>query len=97
MDKEPAPISGTANRRGLSRKHIMDSVKESLARLQVSAPLSASLFSAAKLTLLRSQMDYIDVLQCHRFDQDTPVEETMDALHDVSCRARGSAHGGDRC
>jgi aryl-alcohol dehydrogenase-like predicted oxidoreductase len=23
------------------------------------------------------------VLQCHRFDPDTPIEETMQALHDV--------------
>lgn len=33
--------------------------------------------------LLR-QMDYIDVLQCHSWDANTPIEETMDALHDVS-------------
>lgn len=24
-----------------------------------------------------------DVLQCHRFDPNTPIEETMTALHDV--------------
>ena len=28
-------------------------------------------------------MDYIDLVQCHRFDVDTPIEETMDALHSV--------------
>ena len=50
------------NRKGLSRKHIFDSVKSSLERLQT---------------------DYIDVLQCHRFDHETPIEETMQALHDV--------------
>lgn len=27
--------------------------------------------------------DYIDLYQIHRFDPDTPVEETMEALHDV--------------
>jgi len=53
---------GYVNQRGLSRKHIFDSVKRSLERLQ---------------------LDYIDVLQCHRFDTETPVEETMQALHDV--------------
>ncbi|KAI0262245.1 Aldo/keto reductase [Gloeopeniophorella convolvens] len=53
---------GYVNQHGLSRKHIFDSVKNSLERLQ---------------------LDYIDVLQCHRFDYDTPVEETMQALHDV--------------
>lgn len=34
-------------------------------------------------SLRRLQLDYIDVLQCHRFDKDTPIEETMRALHDV--------------
>ncbi|KAI5479806.1 aryl-alcohol dehydrogenase [Pseudohyphozyma bogoriensis] len=52
---------GYVNLRGLSRKHIFDSIKASLERLQV---------------------DYVDVLQCHRFDYETPIEETMDALHD---------------
>ncbi|KAJ7063379.1 aryl-alcohol dehydrogenase [Mycena amicta] len=54
--------AGYVNQHGLSRKHIFDSVKLSLERLQ---------------------MDYIDVLQCHRFDNDTPIEETMQALRDV--------------
>ncbi|KAH8996811.1 aryl-alcohol dehydrogenase [Lactarius akahatsu] len=53
---------GFVNQQGLSRKHIFDSVKKSLERLQ---------------------LDYIDVLQCHRFDPSTPIEETMQALHDV--------------
>jgi aryl-alcohol dehydrogenase-like predicted oxidoreductase len=34
-------------------------------------------------SLKRLQLDYIDVLQCHRFDVQTPIEETMQALHDV--------------
>ncbi|KAG8971654.1 hypothetical protein FRC05_010910 [Tulasnella sp. 425] len=50
------------NQYGLSRKHIFDSVKHSLERLQ---------------------LDYIDLLQCHRIDPNTPIEETMQALHDV--------------
>ena len=36
-----------------------------------------------KNSLERLQLEYIDVLQCHRFDNDTPIEETMQALHDV--------------
>jgi len=32
--------------------------------------------------LERLQTTYIDLLQIHRFDPDTPVEETMEALHD---------------
>ncbi|EKM52795.1 uncharacterized protein PHACADRAFT_261425 [Phanerochaete carnosa HHB-10118-sp] len=53
---------GIINQKGLNRKHVFDSVKASLKRLQ---------------------LDYIDVLQCHRFDPTTPIEETMQALHDV--------------
>ncbi|KAJ7738369.1 Aldo/keto reductase [Mycena metata] len=41
------------------------------------------IFDAVKNSLRRLQLDYIDVLQCHRFDPDTPIEETMQALHDV--------------
>ncbi|KZP11002.1 aryl-alcohol dehydrogenase [Athelia psychrophila] len=61
---KPATLDsmGYANQRGLSRKHIFESVKHSLARLQ---------------------LDYVDVLQCHRFDSETPIAETMHALHDV--------------
>jgi aryl-alcohol dehydrogenase-like predicted oxidoreductase len=33
--------------------------------------------------LARLDTDYVDLLQIHRFDPDTPVEETMEALHDV--------------
>ncbi|KAI0093914.1 aryl-alcohol dehydrogenase [Irpex rosettiformis] len=54
--------AGYANRWGLSRKHIFESIKGSLERLQ---------------------LDYVDILQCHRFDYNTPIEETMQALHDV--------------
>ncbi|KAF9474778.1 Aldo/keto reductase [Pholiota conissans] len=53
---------GFVNQHGLSRKHIFESVKHSLERLQ---------------------LEYIDLLQCHRFDEETPIEETMQALHDV--------------
>ncbi|KAJ7230909.1 NADP-dependent oxidoreductase domain-containing protein [Mycena haematopus] len=41
------------------------------------------IFDAVKHSLRRLGLDYIDVLQCHRFDVDTPIEETMQALHDV--------------
>lgn len=50
------------NRMGLSRKHIMHAIDDSLERLGT---------------------DYIDLYQIHRWDYDTPIEETMQALHDV--------------
>jgi aryl-alcohol dehydrogenase-like predicted oxidoreductase len=34
-------------------------------------------------SLTRLDTDYVDLYQIHRFDPDTPVEETMEALHDI--------------
>jgi 1-deoxyxylulose-5-phosphate synthase len=34
-------------------------------------------------SLTRLGTDYIDLYQIHRFDPETPVEETMEALHDI--------------
>jgi aryl-alcohol dehydrogenase-like predicted oxidoreductase len=45
--------------------------------------MSQHIFDSVKKSLERLQVDHIDVLQCHRFDADTPIEETMQALHDV--------------
>jgi aryl-alcohol dehydrogenase-like predicted oxidoreductase len=56
------PMGPGANRRGLSRKHIMESIDGSLRRLGT---------------------DYVDLYQIHRFDADTPMEETVEALNDV--------------
>lgn len=50
------------NARGLSRKHIMHAVDNSLQRLGT---------------------DYIDLYQIHRWDYTTPIDETLEALHDV--------------
>ena len=47
---------------GLSRKHIMHAIDDSLRRLGT---------------------DYVDLYQIHRFDHATPIEETIEALHDV--------------
>jgi 1-deoxyxylulose-5-phosphate synthase len=50
------------NQRGLSRKHIFESIDNSLTRLG---------------------MDYVDLYQIHRFDRETPIEETLEALTDL--------------
>ncbi|WVR04625.1 hypothetical protein IAU60_001636 [Kwoniella sp. DSM 27419] len=41
------------------------------------------IFASVKGSLERLGLDYIDLLQVHRWDPDTPFEETMEALHDV--------------
>jgi len=39
--------------------------------------------AAVNASLKRLGCDYIDLYQIHRFDAETPVEETMEVLHDV--------------
>jgi len=41
------------------------------------------IFAAVDASLQRLGVDAIDLYQIHRFDPHTPVEETMEALHDV--------------
>ena len=41
------------------------------------------IFHAVDQSLQRLGTDYIDLYQIHRFDHGTPMEETMEALHDV--------------
>lgn len=43
----------------------------------------SAIFRAVNASLERLETDYIDVLQIHRFDRTVPVEETMEALHDL--------------
>ncbi|MCA1558954.1 MAG: aldo/keto reductase [Acidobacteria bacterium] len=41
------------------------------------------LMSAIDASLTRLGMDYVDLYQIHRWDPDTPIEETLQALHDI--------------
>ncbi|MGW0805317.1 aldo/keto reductase [Nonomuraea sp. NPDC002799] len=41
------------------------------------------IFAAVDASLARLGTDYVDLYQIHRWDDETPIEETMAALHDV--------------
>jgi aryl-alcohol dehydrogenase-like predicted oxidoreductase len=42
-----------------------------------------AILSEIDASLTRLGMDYVDLYQIHRFDPTTPIEETLEALHDV--------------
>ena len=50
----------------------MSDTDRGLSRAQIEKQLDAS--------LQRLRTDYVDLYQCHRYDRDTPLEETMEAL-----------------
>jgi len=56
------PMSEDVNDRGLSRKHVMESIERTLKNIGT---------------------DYLDLYFCHRFDAETPVEETARAMDDL--------------
>jgi aryl-alcohol dehydrogenase-like predicted oxidoreductase len=56
------PMSDDPNDKGLSRRHILDSIDASLRRIGT---------------------DHVDLYIVHAFDPQTPIAETMQALHDV--------------
>lgn len=56
------PMSEDINDKGLSRKHIHESIHKSLKRVGT---------------------DYLDIYYCHRYDVETPVEETVRIMDDL--------------
>jgi aryl-alcohol dehydrogenase-like predicted oxidoreductase len=42
-----------------------------------------AIFAEMDNSLRRLGMDYVDLYQIHRFDHATPIEETLEALHDI--------------
>ena len=44
-------------------------------------------------SLERLQTDYVDLYQCHRYDDETPIEETMEALSEVVRSGKARAIG----
>lgn len=60
-------MSDDVNDRGLSRKHIMESVEKSLKRFD---------------------MEYLDLFFCHRYDDETPTEETVRAIGDLIAQGK---------
>jgi aryl-alcohol dehydrogenase-like predicted oxidoreductase len=56
------PVGDDPNQGGISRKHIMHAIDDTLRRLG---------------------SDYVDLCYIQRFDEQTPIEETLEALNDV--------------
>ncbi len=63
------PTGDGPNDRGLSRKHVLEALHDSLRNLRT---------------------EYVDLLQCHRYDPDTPLPELVRAMGDLI--ARGKVH-----
>ena len=62
----------------------MSDTDQGLSRAQIVKQIDAS--------LQRLRVDHVDLYQCHRYDTDTPLEETMEALSEVVQPGQGALH-----
>ncbi len=63
----------------------MTDTDKGLSRQQIAKQIDAS--------LMRLQTDYVDLYQCHRYDDATPIDETMEALSEVVRSGKARAIG----
>jgi aryl-alcohol dehydrogenase (NADP+) len=79
-------VGNTMRQLGVARESVVIATKvalpmgegpndKGLSRKRILAGIDAS--------LRRLQMDYVDLYQIHRYDNDTPIEETLESLNDV--------------
>lgn len=63
----------------------MTPADKGLSRAQIEKQIDAS--------LMRLKTDYVDLYQCHRYDDETPIEETMAAMSEVVRSGKARAIG----
>ncbi|WP_437608770.1 aldo/keto reductase [Erwinia sp. V71] len=83
-DGSSEEIVGRALRDFARRDEIVVATKVYFPMSNLSGGLSRkNILQSIDDSLTRLGMDYVDLLQIHRWDYDTPLEETLEALHDV--------------
>lgn len=83
-DGSSEEIVGRALRDFAHRDEIVVATKVYFPMSNLSGGLSRkNILQSIDDSLTRLGMEYVDLLQIHRWDYDTPIEETLEALHDV--------------
>lgn len=83
-DGSSEEIVGRALKDFARRDEIVVATKVYFPMSNLSGGLSrANILQSIDDSLSRLGMDHVDLLQIHRWDYDTPLEETLEALHDV--------------
>ena len=83
-DGSSEEILGKAIKKFMSRDKIVVATKVYFPLSNLEGGLSRqSILKSVDDSLQRLNLDYIDLLQIHRWDYDTPIEQTLEALNDV--------------